>query len=202
MTAETPDRRSKARRPGPGHPPATRRRAPPAPRDPAGAARPGPTRGFWPSSCRYQCGPWPVPHDRLVDFRSTLAGFEWLDALGQRAVDQILNNLIPCRGGSRRLVRGEHRGPRRPVGRNLRLAARRRHRSGHGRLRGLVPRRQPDRWWRLVDPERGRCLPTRLRGGTGPAFLQARTANGCRRSRLDPRLQPPLANRVDRPRPQ
>jgi Ser/Thr protein kinase RdoA (MazF antagonist) len=48
--------------------------------------------GSGPSWCRYQSGPWPVPHDTLVDFRSTLAGFEWLDAFGQRAADQILNN--------------------------------------------------------------------------------------------------------------
>lgn len=51
-----------------------------------------PRAGSGPSWCRYQSGPWPVPHDTLVDFRSTLAGFEWLDAFGQRAADQILNN--------------------------------------------------------------------------------------------------------------
>jgi hypothetical protein len=48
--------------------------------------------GVGPSWCRYQGGPWPVPHDTLVDFGSTLAGFEWLDAFGQRAADQILEN--------------------------------------------------------------------------------------------------------------
>jgi hypothetical protein len=46
--------------------------------------------GPGPSWCRYQAGPWPVPHDTLVDFRSTPAGFEWLDAFGRRAADQIL----------------------------------------------------------------------------------------------------------------
>lgn len=46
--------------------------------------------GAGPSWCQYQAGPWPVPHDTLVDFRSTPAGFEWLDNFGQRAVDQIL----------------------------------------------------------------------------------------------------------------
>jgi len=51
-----------------------------------------PRAGSGPSWCRYQNGPWPVPHDTLVDFRSTLTGFEWLDAFGQRAADQILNN--------------------------------------------------------------------------------------------------------------
>lgn len=46
--------------------------------------------GPGPSWCQYQAGPWPVPHDTLVDFRSTPSGFEWLDAFGQRAADQIL----------------------------------------------------------------------------------------------------------------
>lgn len=48
--------------------------------------------GPGPSWCRYQGGPWPVPHDTLVDFRSTVAGFEWLDAFGQRAADQVLEH--------------------------------------------------------------------------------------------------------------
>jgi hypothetical protein len=48
--------------------------------------------GPGPSWCQYQAGPWPVPHDTLVDFRSTPCGFEWLDAFGQRAVDQILRH--------------------------------------------------------------------------------------------------------------
>lgn len=46
--------------------------------------------GSGPSWCRYQAGPWPVPHDTLVDFRSTPAGYGWLDAFGRRAADQIL----------------------------------------------------------------------------------------------------------------
>lgn len=48
--------------------------------------------GAGPSWCRYQGGPWPVPHDTLVDFGSTVAGYEWLDAFGRRAADQILKN--------------------------------------------------------------------------------------------------------------
>ena len=36
--------------------------------------------GSGPSWCRYQGGPWPVPHDTIVDFRATVAGYEWLDA--------------------------------------------------------------------------------------------------------------------------
>jgi Ser/Thr protein kinase RdoA (MazF antagonist) len=54
-----------------------------------------PRAGRGPSWCRYQCGPWPVPHDTLVDLRSTLAGFEWLDAFGRRAADQVLDNRGP-----------------------------------------------------------------------------------------------------------
>jgi aminoglycoside phosphotransferase (APT) family kinase protein len=45
-----------------------------------------------PSWCRYQGGPWPVPHDTLVDFGVTVAGYEWLDLFGRRAADQILSN--------------------------------------------------------------------------------------------------------------
>jgi Ser/Thr protein kinase RdoA (MazF antagonist) len=48
--------------------------------------------GPGPSWCHYQSGPWPVPHDTIVDFRSTPGGFEWLDTFGQRAADQILAN--------------------------------------------------------------------------------------------------------------
>jgi hypothetical protein len=40
--------------------------------------------GPGPSWCQYHDGPWPVPHDTMVDFRSTPDGFEWLDAFGQR----------------------------------------------------------------------------------------------------------------------
>jgi hypothetical protein len=46
--------------------------------------------GAGPSWCRYQAGPWPVPHDTLVDFSRTAPGYEWLDQLGQRAAAQIL----------------------------------------------------------------------------------------------------------------
>ena len=48
--------------------------------------------GPGPSWCQYQAGPWPVPHDTLVDFRTTPAGFEWLDTFGQRAGEQILSH--------------------------------------------------------------------------------------------------------------
>jgi hypothetical protein len=48
--------------------------------------------GGGPSWCRYQLGPWPVPHDTLVDFDVRVSGFEWLDAFGRRAADQILDN--------------------------------------------------------------------------------------------------------------
>lgn len=46
--------------------------------------------GAGPSWCRYTAGPWPVPHDTLVDFSETVPGYEWLDRFGRRAADQIL----------------------------------------------------------------------------------------------------------------
>jgi hypothetical protein len=58
--------------------------------DLVGRAGPGPS---W---CHYQSGPWPVPHDTLVDFTITTPGFEWLDEFGRRASEQILAN----RGGA------------------------------------------------------------------------------------------------------
>jgi Ser/Thr protein kinase RdoA (MazF antagonist) len=51
--------------------------------------------GTGPSWCRYQRGPWPVPHDTLVDFEAAVAGYEWLDVFGRRAADQILDNREP-----------------------------------------------------------------------------------------------------------
>lgn len=51
--------------------------------------------GPGPSWCQYQAGPWPVPHDTIVDFRSTPAGFEWLDTFGRQAAAQILAHREP-----------------------------------------------------------------------------------------------------------
>ncbi len=48
--------------------------------------------GSGPSWCQYQAGPWPVPHDPIVDFRVTPDGYGWLDAHAQRAADQILTH--------------------------------------------------------------------------------------------------------------
>lgn len=48
--------------------------------------------GSGPAWCRYQAGPWPVPHDPIVDFRSTPVGFGWLDSFAERVVDQILTH--------------------------------------------------------------------------------------------------------------
>lgn len=42
--------------------------------------------------CRYHDGPWPVPHDSLVDFSETRPGYEWVDDFGRRAADQILRH--------------------------------------------------------------------------------------------------------------
>ena len=51
--------------------------------------------GPGPSWCRYQGGPWPTPHDSLVDFTITTPGYEWLDQFGQRAASQILTHRDP-----------------------------------------------------------------------------------------------------------
>ncbi len=50
--------------------------------------------GPGPSWCRYQDGPWPVPHDPIVDFRSTPTGYGWLDSYAQRAADQVLSHRV------------------------------------------------------------------------------------------------------------
>jgi hypothetical protein len=42
--------------------------------------------------CHHRGAPWPVPDDAMVDSPSPVDGFEWLDAFGQRAADQVLNN--------------------------------------------------------------------------------------------------------------
>jgi len=46
--------------------------------------------GNGPSWCRYQHGPWPVPHDPIVDFTSCPPGYEWLDDFARRASEQVL----------------------------------------------------------------------------------------------------------------
>jgi len=51
--------------------------------------------GAGPSWCHYQAGPWPVPHDTIVDFRATPAEFEWLDTFGRRAAEQVLAHRDP-----------------------------------------------------------------------------------------------------------
>lgn len=56
--------------------------------------------GPGPSWCHYRSGPWPVPHDTLVDFTTTVEGYEWLDQFGRRAADQILTH----RDGARVVV--------------------------------------------------------------------------------------------------
>ena len=40
--------------------------------------------------CRYQQGPWPVPHDTVFDFSRTPPAFRWLDELARAAAGQIL----------------------------------------------------------------------------------------------------------------
>jgi len=48
--------------------------------------------GRGPSWCHYQDGPWPVPHDTLVDFESTPDGYGWLDDFAHQAAEQIRSN--------------------------------------------------------------------------------------------------------------
>jgi hypothetical protein len=48
--------------------------------------------GQGPSWCRYQQGPWPVPHDPIVDFSSTPHGYAWLDKFAAAAGSQILDH--------------------------------------------------------------------------------------------------------------
>jgi Phosphotransferase enzyme family len=48
--------------------------------------------GPGPSWCQYQEGPWPVPHDTIVDFSSSHPGYEWVDEYGQRASAQVLHH--------------------------------------------------------------------------------------------------------------
>ncbi|WP_328291343.1 hypothetical protein OG218_01000 [Kineococcus sp. NBC_00420] len=46
--------------------------------------------GAGPSWCQYQHGPWPIPHDPIVDFTTCPPGYEWLDAFARRASEQVL----------------------------------------------------------------------------------------------------------------
>lgn len=46
--------------------------------------------GRGPSWCQYQRGPWPTPHDPIVDFAHCPEGYEWLDAYARRASEQVL----------------------------------------------------------------------------------------------------------------
>ena len=46
--------------------------------------------GPGPAWCRYQAGPWPVPHDTIFDFSCTPPGYAWLDQLAQEAADRLV----------------------------------------------------------------------------------------------------------------
>lgn len=46
--------------------------------------------GAGPSWCRYQLGPWPVPHDTIVDVRSVPDGYGWVDDHARWASEQVL----------------------------------------------------------------------------------------------------------------
>jgi hypothetical protein len=45
--------------------------------------------GFGPAWCRYQDGPWPVPHDPIFDFSETPTGYRWLDTYAERAAARL-----------------------------------------------------------------------------------------------------------------
>lgn len=45
--------------------------------------------GLGPAWCRYQQGPWPVPHDPIFDFEVTPRGFEWLDGFAAEAARRL-----------------------------------------------------------------------------------------------------------------
>jgi len=45
--------------------------------------------GAGPAWCRYQDGPWPVPHDTIVDFRTCPPGYAWLDEFARKAAEQV-----------------------------------------------------------------------------------------------------------------
>lgn len=72
------------------------------------------------SWCHNAAGPWPVPHDTLVDFTRTTPDYAWLDQFGRRGADQILANREAGAvvSGQRRLVRREHSRGRRETGRH------------------------------------------------------------------------------------
>ena len=55
-------------------------------RDHRGIARRLVTRPAWTD---YRGGPWPQPHDSIFDFSTTPVGWEWVDAVAQRATEQI-----------------------------------------------------------------------------------------------------------------
>lgn len=45
--------------------------------------------GLGPAWCRYQDGPWPVPHDAIFDFGATPPGYEWLDEFAGLAAERL-----------------------------------------------------------------------------------------------------------------
>lgn len=49
----------------------------------------GPLRTGAPPWARYEHGPWPTPHDPIFDFRTSPAGYAWLDRLAARAAEVL-----------------------------------------------------------------------------------------------------------------
>ncbi len=53
--------------------------------------------GPGPAWCQYHNGPWPTPHDSIVNFDSAPEGYAWLDIFARRATTQILAHRDPDR---------------------------------------------------------------------------------------------------------
>ena len=159
--------------------------------------------GAGPSWCRYQDGPWPLPHDTLVDFESTVPRVRMARQL--RAASRCTDPRQPSgrrdRRRPRRLVRREHGCRRRCTGRSIRLAARRRQRGGHRRLRSIVLCRQRYGWWWVVQSGGDRRLPPGLRGHPRIPAVKERATSSSRCGSLDPCVQRSVADCPDHPRP-
>ncbi|MBA3523111.1 MAG: hypothetical protein H0T85_00865, partial [Geodermatophilaceae bacterium] len=52
--------------------------------------------GLGPAWCRYQDGPWPVPHDTIFDFRATPHGFGWLDRFARETANRLIELAGAC----------------------------------------------------------------------------------------------------------
>ena len=138
--------------------------------------------GPGPSWCRYEAGPWPVPHDPIVDFsvhprRLRLA--RHVRRGGGRPSPRPPRRWRGGRGSCRLVLRQRY-GVRRCTRGHLRLGAGRRRRGRDRRLhRGLLRRELDQRGWAL-DAGGGGRVPARLRRPTWctPTSHEQRAAAG------------------------